>query len=365
MSRTTAFILILLLSVPTLFSGLGKRGLWNPVEPRYAGISAEILRHGRWLVPTYNGRLYDQKPGLFFWMNAASLTGAKGRDSRLFWVRFPSALGGLLLALGCCAFGCKLFDERAGFLAAVIVLTSWYPVWSSRFCHMDSLMAAAIVWTLYFLYAQAQTEKRNWGLLVAATLTTSIGLLLKGPAVLAFCIITAAMTALVLRDRRYLMSSGLWTSCFVAVLVGTCWLIPAWRQAGDGWARELLVECGILHLYDSSNSPKHDALYYPKSFFVFMAPWSFLLPAVLMSALTAKKRAVLSAKESEACLFCAAWLVAGLVVVYAGTTLSHSLPHASGRTLCPLGWSAPRHCVLANAVGGVVSVVWVSVLAVV
>ena len=105
--------------------GLGARDLWNPDEPRYGEVAREMRASGRYLVPHYNGRLYTQKPPLMFWAMAASgvLLGELDETA----VRLPSALAAIGSVLVVYALGRRLFDRRAGWLAAMAFATSAIP----------------------------------------------------------------------------------------------------------------------------------------------------------------------------------------------------------------------------------------------
>ena len=58
-------------------AALGARDLWNPNEPVYGAAVQEMAEEGRWLLPQVNGRLFPEKPILYFWLGriAAALTG--------------------------------------------------------------------------------------------------------------------------------------------------------------------------------------------------------------------------------------------------------------------------------------------------
>ena len=256
--------LLIVITLCTLFAGLGLRDLWNPVEPRYAAVAAEILESGEWLVPSYDGELYAQKPAPFFWASAwfMSLTDDPGR--RLMMVRMPSALGGLLMVIATWWIGRRFGGDCVGLWAGIFIAVSWLPFWSSRFCHMDTLTAAALAFAMYWLHAAAETLGRARRLrILAAGLALGAGLLLKGPSTLVFAAVSMLLLSLGRRDAGMWRRSGLLPAAGLSILIGAAWFIPAWYTAGDAWAKELAVDAGILHAFDSSNARKHTAFYYP------------------------------------------------------------------------------------------------------
>ncbi|MCB9832733.1 MAG: glycosyltransferase family 39 protein [Planctomycetes bacterium] len=318
MSRARALLVLVLVAVPALFLGLGRRDLWNPTEPRYAGIAAEMLRDGHWLVPTYNGRIYDQKPALYFWFTAAGLRLGDDRESRLFGVRLPSALGGLLLACATFLLGRRLFDSGTGLLAGAMILTCWLSFWSGRFCHMDTLTAASLAFLLHGLLARA--EGGSWLHLVEAGLALAVGLLLKGPGTLVFALLTFALTALHPARRGLWRRSGLVLVLPVGLVLAAAWFLPAARAAGPAWARGLLIDAGILHLVDPSNAAKHSPFYYLSVIWGVAAPWSLVLPGAVLGRVRAWRRGALDERERAGLAFILAWFGAILIVLHLGTT---------------------------------------------
>ena len=96
------------------FLNLGQWDLWNPDEPRYAEVAREMVKGGDWILLHLNGRIYPDKPPLFFWLIAFSSFLWQGFSS--FSVRFPSALFGTLTVLLTFFLGKSLYSSRAGFL---------------------------------------------------------------------------------------------------------------------------------------------------------------------------------------------------------------------------------------------------------
>ncbi len=313
--QAAVFLVIALFS---LFVGLGARDLWNPVEPRYAGISAEIARTGNWLVPHYDGKFYDQKPAPFFWVGALLLRGVRGEELRRFLVRLPSALGGLLMALATWALGRRLFGKGAGFWAATLLATSWLVFWSSHFCHMDTLAAAALsgaILGFLILKDEIDPARRRRGFLLAA-LSVSGGLLLKGPATMVFAAVFLFVCAAWERDAGWLKRTRPLAVCAVALAVGAAWFVPAALEAGGAWARSLAIDRGVFHLVDPENPDKHGPLYYVSVLWGVAAPWIFLLPPAWWAA----RRSPPSSPARQAWTLCTAWILSVLVVLHLGTT---------------------------------------------
>src|SRR5437016_1446551 len=68
-----------------LFWRLGYPSFWDPDEAHYAQTSREMLQAHNWLVPTYDGQPFFDKPVLFHWlqMMSFSMLGANEFAARL------------------------------------------------------------------------------------------------------------------------------------------------------------------------------------------------------------------------------------------------------------------------------------------
>ncbi|MHC4178101.1 MAG: ArnT family glycosyltransferase [Planctomycetota bacterium] len=120
-----------------LFTNLGSVALWDEDEPLYACCAREMLQRGDWVVPTFNGEMFPEKPPLMFWLMMGSF--------RLFGVtefaaRFPSAVFGIGTGLLTYHLGRLLFRAEVGLWAGLIVVTSIIFTVSARAATVDSAL---------------------------------------------------------------------------------------------------------------------------------------------------------------------------------------------------------------------------------
>jgi hypothetical protein len=100
---------------------LGHLPLISPDEGRNAEVGREMQATGAWLVPTYNGVDYLDKPAFYFKVVAVSL--AIFGDNQTA-ARLPSAGFGVALVALILAFCRKIHGTRCGLLAAIVVATT-------------------------------------------------------------------------------------------------------------------------------------------------------------------------------------------------------------------------------------------------
>src|SRR5215471_14769063 len=112
---------LLILSGIVMFYGLGRLPFVGPDEPRYAEVAREMFASGDLISPRLSGCLWFEKPVLLYWMAVASY---KALGVNEFAARLPSAICATLTALFLYYAVGRKVNNKAGFLSAVVLLTS-------------------------------------------------------------------------------------------------------------------------------------------------------------------------------------------------------------------------------------------------
>jgi 4-amino-4-deoxy-L-arabinose transferase-like glycosyltransferase len=172
---------------------LGVRTLVPPDEGRYAEMAREMFASGDWITTRLNGIKYFEKPPLQTWMNALSFAAfGLGEWQARLWTGVSGIAGVLLTAYA----GSRVFGQRAGFYAALVLGSCFYWVACSQINSLDMSLSGMMTLALCaLLVAQhddaTERERRNWMLACWAGMALSvlakglIGLVLPG-AILVF-----------------------------------------------------------------------------------------------------------------------------------------------------------------------------------
>jgi 4-amino-4-deoxy-L-arabinose transferase-like glycosyltransferase len=172
---------------------LGVRTLVPPDEGRYAEMAREMFASGDWITTRLNGIKYFEKPPLQTWMNALSFAAfGLGEWQARLWTGISGIAGVLLTGYA----GARVFGQRAGFYAALVLGSCFYWVACSQINSLDMSLSAMMTLALCaLLVAQRDDasvrERRNWMLACWAGMALSvlakglIGLVLPG-AILVF-----------------------------------------------------------------------------------------------------------------------------------------------------------------------------------
>lgn len=119
------------------FTNLGVAGLWDEDEPIYASCAREMIQRSDWVVPTYNGEVFPDKPPLMFWtmMAGFALFGFTELGARFF-----SPVLAILAAWTTYELGRRLFSRRVGLWGAIITSSTILFTISARAATVDAAL---------------------------------------------------------------------------------------------------------------------------------------------------------------------------------------------------------------------------------
>lgn len=180
------------------FYALGARTLVPTDEGRYAEMSREMVASGDWITTRLNAIKYFEKPPLQIWMTALSfkLFGLGEWQARL-WTGLSGLFGILLVVFT----GRRVFNEQVGFVAGLVLASSFFWAALGHFNTLDMGLSAMMTLTLCaLLLAQSNVGntggRRNWMLACWAGMALSvlskglIGVVLPGAVLLLYTLLS-------------------------------------------------------------------------------------------------------------------------------------------------------------------------------
>jgi 4-amino-4-deoxy-L-arabinose transferase-like glycosyltransferase len=288
MKRSILLLLILLAFGGILFFyNLGGWDLWNPDEPRYAQIAKEMLQGEGWIIPHLNSEVYLDKPPLFFWLIAFTAKAIGGMNE--FAARFPSALFGLFTLLLLFFLGKRLFNEKVGFMAALILATTVEFLWLARRANIDATLTFFTTAAITLFYVGFYQQRGRWIIYLLAYLAMALGVFAKLQIGVIVPLLVVGGYFLMQREWRFFKDPshipGM--SLFVAFIGG--WIALAYLSGGQDYLWELLYQKTASTFFETASH--HRPLYYylvtfPGNF----VPWIIFLPSALIYGLSAKGR---------------------------------------------------------------------------
>jgi 4-amino-4-deoxy-L-arabinose transferase-like glycosyltransferase len=168
-----------LVAAVLLFARLGDLPLVSPDEGRNAEVAREMKASGSWLVPTYNGMPYLDKPAFYF--KTVALSFAAFGESE--WAaRLPSALCALAVIVLLFVFCRHVYRGLTAALAVLIVASSPLFVVFARSVIFDMPLAFFVLLSVVaaFVAEEAGPGGRRLGWALAAA-SAGVATLIKGP----------------------------------------------------------------------------------------------------------------------------------------------------------------------------------------
>ena len=294
------------------FGTLNYRHLIPSDEGRYAEIAREMLVTGDWVTPRYNGYKYFEKPPLQAWATAATFQvfGIGDWQARLW-----TALTGFLTILAIGFTGSRLYNARAGWLAAVVLASS--PMWiiSGHFNSLDMGLSAFLVAALCSLllaqHSQSKTGCRNWMWvcwIFMALATLSKGLI--GAAIPAMVFIAYSISAW---DWKIWTRLRLFSGTMIFLAITAPWFVLVALRNPE-FLEFFFIHEHLQRFTQDAHSRTGPIYYFVPLLFIGLLPWVLQIPGSILQAWNERRRD-----------FSSGWLlVCWSVMIFAFFSVSHS-----------------------------------------
>ena len=284
---------------------LGYLPLLAPDEGRNAEVGREMKDSGAWLVPTYNGLDYLDKPAFYFKLVAFSLSLAGINETA---ARLPSALFGMGLVALVFAFCRRVYGIRCGLIAAAVVASTPLYLANARTVIFDIALAFFVCAAIFCGYLAEETTgctRRNWYRLGAAS--SGLATLVKGPIGLLIPVLVLVLYY-VFEGKR-----GAWKrllaplNLLIFFALTLPWFVGLCLTHRDffhyGLVEESFHRFTTAKAFHRAEPPYFYLLIVAATFF----PWSLLLPEGAVTAW--KQRRALSSADR----LCLVWSVAVVI----------------------------------------------------
>jgi 4-amino-4-deoxy-L-arabinose transferase-like glycosyltransferase len=292
-STLTAWLILAAIFAAVQLGSLFTPPLLDDADASHAQAAQHMAQSGDWVTLKVDGIRYLEKPPLPYWMEAV-LYRIFGEDA--FATRLPNSLAILGIAWLAWLWAARAWGRRAGFYAALGILTSIGPFLFTRFAIPEALLSFFLLFALYSFITGLESRRpiRFYGMWASLALA----LLTKG--LIAPLFFVAAAVPL-------LLLSGLWrrwrdlkplTGLLLFLAIAAPWHILAGLANPDQghpvgnhptpsnvhgfWYFYFLNEhvfrfLGTRFPHDYNRMP---VLWYWLAHLVWLFPWSLFLPAV-------------------------------------------------------------------------------------
>jgi len=305
-------LLLTIIYVLLWFGTLNYRHLIPSDEGRYAEMAREMLVTGDWVTPRYNGYKYFEKPPLQVWATAATFQAFGIGD---WQARLWTALTGFLTILAIGFTGARIYNPRAGWIAALVLASS--PMWviSGHFNSLDMGLSAFLVAALCsLLLAQTSHNKssnRNWMWacwVFMALATLSKGLI--GAAIPAMVFIAYSISAW---DWKIWTRLRLFSGIVIYLLITAPWFVLI-AQRNPEFLEFFFIHEHLQRFTQDTHSRTGPIYYFVPLLLIGALPWVLQIPGSIAQAWQERRRE-----------FSSGWLlVCWFAIIFTFFSVSHS-----------------------------------------
>lgn len=272
------------------FARMGSYPLVDPDEPVYGQVAKEMATGHGWLTPHLDGKMWFDKPPLFYWLSGAS---ARLLGPTELACRLPSALlciGVLLLLYMLVKFD---FGKRAGLFAAIVMATCLQTIILARAAVTDMTLLFCLLGALYcyrrWFAAMESGERRtaSIGWMCLCGVMTGLGMLAKGPVAPVLLFGTFFIHLLISRRLKLLLTWEALVGIAAALIVGLPWFVAMYMMHREAFVHQFIEVNNIARFTRPEHASQTGGWY---SYFlniptllIMFFPWSVFLPAGFMS----------------------------------------------------------------------------------
>lgn len=260
---------------------LGSRPLFIPDEGRYAEIARAMLERGDWITPYLNGIKYFEKPPLFYWLGAMSLS-AFGVN--LWAIRSVNALFAIICCIATYITTRRLYGRDAGWLASGILATSLLFFVMAHMVSLDMPLTTLLSISLYSVVLASRqnylSNKQRYLCLIAAA-AAGLAVLTKGLVGIVFPIAITGLWILLMNEWRFI-KQFYW---FGALIIFSCIVLP-WHIAISIKHPEFFyfyfIEQQFLRYTTEGIGHTQQFWFFIPVFLLGFAPWIMFLPQTIL-----------------------------------------------------------------------------------
>lgn len=318
------FVLVLL-SVLLFFMGSNLLEFTDPVEGNYVQTAKEMLASGDYFSPRIYGNYWYDKPIFFYWelMAAFKIFGVNE-----FAARFFPALMATFGVIATFLFGKKLYDEKVGFIAAVVLATSLEYWYLAHAVITDMTLFVTVSLTLVFFFL-GYRENRPLFFYIAYSFS-AIAVLTKGPIGLALPGLIILLFLISEKNLGYLKKLCIPTGMILFLIIISAWYYPMYKIHGSDFILTFLGVHNVLRASVSEHPEVNVWYYYTLVFLAGFFPWSFyIVPKIIRDFYKKYKAKIKLLTLSQEKKFLIIWAVSVFVVfqIFATKYVTYTLPY--------------------------------------
>lgn len=280
-----SFIVLLAISLGTLFFRLGSLPLSGADEPRYARIAQEMSEQGNWVTPILEKKPWLEKPPLYYWITIPFYSVFRSHETA---ARSGPALCALLTAMAIFLLGARRWSLNAGLLGAAILLTTLGLAGFGRSASTDIPFTCCLTLSLAILAAAVRQDIGPKVLFAYVFL--GLAVLGKGPVAVilaaGICLCTWHLDERGTLVRNWRLIPGI----AIAAAVSLPWFWLAFRENGYAFISTFIINHNIARYLTEIHHHAQPFYYYLPVLLGLLFPWSGWLLSLAKSPVKGLQR---------------------------------------------------------------------------
>ena len=275
--RGVATLLLLAGLALLLFPNIGAAP-FERAEIYFMDGARSMVDGGDWLVPTYRGAAFFDKPAFTYWLMALSMLWLGPTPGA---ARLVPALAALAVVLATLDLGRRLFDRRSALFGGSLLASTLAFVVFGRVAMSDMLLTLWSTLAVALAHRVLGPQPRGWAV-PALGAVLGLGFQTKGPVALLLPGFAILLLLWARRpDRRALTPAGVALGALLFAALGFGWFALVYHRLGPAPLEHFFFRENLERFagdtYDSGRPP----WFYAASYVAEGLPWSLFLPLAL------------------------------------------------------------------------------------
>lgn len=264
-----SIILLLAISLGSVFFRLGSLPLSGSDEPRYARIAQEMHENGVWVTPLLEGKPWLEKPPLYYWITSPLYSLFRNPETA---ARIGPAICALITAMAIFWLGSMLWSSQAGILGSLILITSLGFAGFGRSASTDMPFTCALTLALAIL-AAAVERNMGWKVLGAYALL-GLAVLGKGPVAIVLAAGIGFLTWLLDERGRLLRRWHILPGIIITAAVCVPWFWLVFRENGYGFISTFFINHNLARYITDIHHHSQPFYYFVPALLALLFPWT-------------------------------------------------------------------------------------------
>jgi 4-amino-4-deoxy-L-arabinose transferase-like glycosyltransferase len=326
-SHARALAVLVVVSLLAFLPGFFQLPPIDRDESRFAQATKQMIESGDYVDIRFQDESRYKKPVGIYWLqaagvNTASALGVPQARTTIWIYRIPSLLGAIAGVLLTYWTALAFVSRRAAVLAGLMLATSILLGVEARLAKTDAMLLAstlAAMGALARIYLAARGERLlpdGWKMPLIFWSALAAGVLIKGPLILAFVMLTAVAISAFDRSWRWLLALRPLVGIAWLILLVLPWFVAIVTRSGGGFLVDSIGQDMLGKV--ASGQESHGA---PPGYY-FLLFWVTFWPGATLAAMAAP--GVWGARREPGARFLLCWLVPSWIMFEIVMT---KLPH--------------------------------------